>query len=163
MSRWFKDLAQPNPTENRPEDFLATDAQKALCDDVLRRATEGHWEDVPDPETKRDDVMGGMEVGSSGFQWEGEYVQESAHTEPQRPSNVQVTGGLMDTVMEEDADADEREDDEKTVTGKSSVEVPDHASRQPSGFASRMVSPVLLGGPLGMQTCTCAANSRRAG
>ncbi|KIV85804.1 hypothetical protein PV11_01461 [Exophiala sideris] len=158
-----QDLAQPNPIENRPEDFLATDAQKALCDDVLRRATEGRWDDVPDPETKRDDVMGGMEVGLNGFQWDGEHVQESTHTETQRPGNVRVTGGLMDTVMEDDADADDKDDDEKTVTGKSIVEVPTHASRQPSGFASRTVSPILLGGPLGMLTCTYAANSRRAG
>ena len=156
-----QDLTQPNPIENRPEDFLATDAQKAICDEVLRRASEGRWEDIPDLETNRDDVMGG-EQDLNGSDATGERVQERAHTEPQAASNANGTDELMDTVMEEDADADD-DDDGKTVTGEFGAEVAAHASPPPNGGASRIISPILLGGPLGLQTYTHAANGRRAG
>ncbi|KAI1618508.1 hypothetical protein EDD37DRAFT_606437 [Exophiala viscosa] len=157
-----QDLAQANPIENRPEDFLATDAQKALCDEILRRASEGQWEDIPEPETKRDDAMGGVEQDLHGFQWEGEQVQERAHPEPQPPSNAEGSDGIMDTVIEEDAGTDDDEDG-KTITGEASVEVPAHTLPSPGGCAGRIISPALLGGPLGMQTYTYAANGRRAG
>lgn len=42
-----QDPTQANPIGSRPEDFLATDAQKKVCDEVLVRSFACNWEDVP--------------------------------------------------------------------------------------------------------------------
>ncbi|OQV09113.1 hypothetical protein CLAIMM_13280 [Cladophialophora immunda] len=42
-----QDPAQANPINNRPEDFLATDGQKEVCDQVLRRSLACQWDDIP--------------------------------------------------------------------------------------------------------------------
>ncbi|EXJ78339.1 hypothetical protein A1O3_09500 [Capronia epimyces CBS 606.96] len=39
--------AQANPIGSRPEDFLATDKQKEVCDEVLMRSLACDWHDVP--------------------------------------------------------------------------------------------------------------------
>jgi hypothetical protein len=36
-----------NPISSRPEDFLATDVQKQICDEVLTRSFACNWDDVP--------------------------------------------------------------------------------------------------------------------
>lgn len=36
-----------NPISSRPEDFLATDVQKQVCDEVLARSFACNWDDVP--------------------------------------------------------------------------------------------------------------------
>ena len=42
-----QDPSQANPIGSRPEDFLATDAQKHVCDEVLSRSFACHWDDIP--------------------------------------------------------------------------------------------------------------------
>lgn len=173
-----QDLTQPNPIENRPEDFLATDVQKDVCDEVLRRAVAGRWEDVPDmkPDTRNDRAKRGREREMDQRrqpQRELEQKREpdrgrehKAQSQSQmqlQPSNVstqtQDQDVLMDTIMDEDDD-DGDGDDAKTVTGEWEGGVPAHAhagahARVPttSGCGTGMIPPVLLGGPLDMQTC----------
>ncbi|OAP63519.1 hypothetical protein AYL99_02746 [Fonsecaea erecta] len=42
-----QDPAQANPINNRPEDFLANDGQKEVCDQVLQRSFDCQWDDIP--------------------------------------------------------------------------------------------------------------------
>ncbi|KAJ4549310.1 hypothetical protein HRR86_006698 [Exophiala dermatitidis] len=56
-----QDPAQANPIGSRPEDFLATDKQKSVCDEVLARSLTCNWENIPPPPQKRaEDVGSGM-------------------------------------------------------------------------------------------------------
>ncbi|KIW20185.1 hypothetical protein PV08_00760 [Exophiala spinifera] len=43
-----QDPNQPNPISSRMEDFLATEAQKAACDEILLRSRNRQWEDTTD-------------------------------------------------------------------------------------------------------------------
>ncbi|EXJ88337.1 hypothetical protein A1O1_05267 [Capronia coronata CBS 617.96] len=51
--------AQANPISNRPEDFLATDKQKDVCDEMLARSLACDWSNMPVPPLKQkaEDVM----------------------------------------------------------------------------------------------------------
>ncbi|OAL37406.1 hypothetical protein AYO20_03255 [Fonsecaea nubica] len=48
-----QDPTQANPINNRPEDFLATDTQKDVCDQVLHRSLVCQWDDIPTTLTTR--------------------------------------------------------------------------------------------------------------
>ncbi|KIW92046.1 uncharacterized protein Z519_07028 [Cladophialophora bantiana CBS 173.52] len=58
--------AQPSPINNRPEDFLATVAQREVCDEVLRRSFTCQWDDIPGLPKRRPE-QGGWEVARSDF------------------------------------------------------------------------------------------------
>ena len=43
-----QDPARPKPISSRPEDFLASQAQKQAAHEILRRSTQNDWDDLKD-------------------------------------------------------------------------------------------------------------------
>ncbi|KIW48090.1 uncharacterized protein PV06_00710 [Exophiala oligosperma] len=56
-----QDPNQPNPIGNRMEDFLATEAQKVACEEILFRSRTGQWEDLPVPSLLMNDNWTGQQ------------------------------------------------------------------------------------------------------
>lgn len=46
-----QDRRQANPIGSRPEDFLATNAQKHVAEVILKRSVAGYWDDLPSAPT----------------------------------------------------------------------------------------------------------------
>ncbi|KAK5062491.1 hypothetical protein LTR84_004564 [Exophiala bonariae] len=42
-----------NPIPSRPEDFLATPAQREVCEDIITRSFQCRWDDLADTDTEK--------------------------------------------------------------------------------------------------------------
>ncbi|KIX98714.1 uncharacterized protein Z520_05175 [Fonsecaea multimorphosa CBS 102226] len=89
-----QDPAQANPINNRPEDFLANDSQKEVCDQVLQRSLACQWDDIPTIPTTRT---------TEEDQWEihrGDFDREST------PKDMQDVR-MLETLDGDDATAEQ--------------------------------------------------------
>lgn len=60
-----QDRRQANPIGSRPEDFLATNAQKQVAEEILKRSVAGYWDDLPSAPTDAG-AAGGVQQAVAG-------------------------------------------------------------------------------------------------
>ncbi|KEF60015.1 uncharacterized protein A1O9_04865 [Exophiala aquamarina CBS 119918] len=75
-----QDPTLTNPIGSRPEDFLATDVQKQVCDEVLARSFACNWDHVPAPavEEEGSPAGAGQPAPSAPFDLDGAGAEATA-------------------------------------------------------------------------------------
>jgi hypothetical protein len=86
--------SQANPIDNRPEDFLATETQKEVCDEVLFRSWASEWDDVP--VTHDGQVEDGHDVDA-----------DEKHFDRERTPRILQDLSMLDAIREEEIEPDE--------------------------------------------------------
>lgn len=88
-----QDPFQPNPINNRPEDFLATDVQKNVCDEALHRSFACRWDNVA---ASSSPYARGDASGSEEDRFDRESTPQNSHDLD-----------ILDTIAEQDVQADQ--------------------------------------------------------
>ncbi|KAK5458387.1 hypothetical protein LTS15_004467 [Exophiala xenobiotica] len=151
---------QANPINNRVEDFLATDSQKAVCDEILSRSLACRWEDTtPTPGRGRGPAQTATNRRHEGEDDESPTAdRDHRFTRESTPRNLDDVQ-MMDSVMEQ-AEGSESESQEDggihtfapPSTSTALLLSEPRAQRSSTSTGLVAVAPFdLFGGPLGMQ------------
>ncbi|KAK7890229.1 hypothetical protein LTR67_008114 [Exophiala xenobiotica] len=152
---------QANPINSRVEDFLATDSQKAVCDEILSRSLACRWEDTtpappgPGPaQTATSQCHEGDDDESSTADGDHRFTREST---PRNLGDVQMMDSVMEHAKESESESVSQEDGgihmfAPPSTRTALLVAEPHAQRSSTSTGMVPAAPFdLFGGPLGMQ------------
>jgi hypothetical protein len=148
---------QANPINSRVEDFLATDSQKAVCDEILCRSLACRWEDTT-PAPGRGPAQTATDQCHEREDDESSTIDRDHFTRESTPRNLGDVQ-MMDSVMEQ-AEESERESQSQEDGGihtfrappSSALLVSEPPAQRSSTSTGLVAAPFdLFGGPLGMQ------------
>ncbi|KAK5199185.1 hypothetical protein LTR99_001226 [Exophiala xenobiotica] len=158
---------QANPINSRVEDFLATDSQKAVCDEILSRSLACRWEDTtpappgpgpgPGPaQTATSQCHEGEGDESSTADGDHRFAREST---PRNLGDVQMMDNVIEQAKESESESESVSQEDGGIhmfappsTRTALLVAEPHAQRSSTSTGLVPAAPFdLFGGPLGMQ------------